>query len=123
MPMSITLMLFVLALGSPDPGGQAKPVPPSAPKAAPRSAEENYKALCLPCHGPEGKGLLPAMSLTDGTWKHGSTLPALTRTISEGVKGTMMLPFKDKLSRAEILELAKFARQFDPKFKSKGPAK
>lgn len=119
MNMLIPVVLFALALSAPDAGEQAK----AAPRAAAKAAQENYKALCLPCHGPEGKGLVPAMSLTDGTWKHGSTLPAVSKTIREGVKGTMMLPFKDKLSRAEILELAKIARSFDPKLKGKGPAK
>jgi len=113
--MLIPVMLFALALSAPDTGEQAKP--------APKSAQENYKAFCLPCHGPEGKGLVPDMSLTDGTWKHGSTLPAVTKTIREGVKGTMMLPFKDKLTPAEIAALAKLARAFDPKFQPKAKAK
>lgn len=48
MTMSIPVMLFVLAQSAPDAAEQAN--------AAPKSARENYKAFCLPCHGPDGKG-------------------------------------------------------------------
>ncbi len=90
---------------------------PKAPKksAAALKAEENYKTTCQACHLADGKGLTPDMSFTDGQWKHGSTIDALAKTIREGVKGTLMLPFKDKLSEAEIVELAKLVKAFDPK--------
>jgi cytochrome c553 len=88
-----------------------------APKkpAAALKAEENYKATCLACHLADGKGLTPDMSFIDGQWKHGSTIQAIAKTIREGVKGTLMLPFKDKLSEAEILELAKLVKSFEQK--------
>ena len=68
---------------------------------------------CQPCHGPEGKGVLPGTDLTTGKWKHGSTVPAIAKTISEGIPGTAMLPAKDRFTKAEILELAKLARSFN----------
>jgi cytochrome c553 len=90
---------------------------PKAPKksAAALKAEETYKTTCQVCHLADGKGLTPDMSFTDGQWKHGSTVDALAKTIREGVKGTLMLPFKDKLSEAEIVELAKLVQAFEPK--------
>ncbi len=88
-----------------------------APKksAAALKAEETYKTTCQVCHLADGKGLTPDMSFTDGQWKHGATVEALAKTIREGVKGTLMLPFKDKLSDAEIVELAKLVKAFEPK--------
>ena len=47
-------------------------------------------------------------------WKHGTTEAEMVQTISEGVKGTMMLPFKDKLKPEEIAGLAALVRSFDP---------
>jgi mono/diheme cytochrome c family protein len=82
--------------------------------AAALKAEETYKMLCQTCHLADGKGLTPDMSFTDGQWKHGSTPDALAKTIREGVKGTLMLPFKDKLSEQEIAELAKLVKSFEP---------
>jgi mono/diheme cytochrome c family protein len=82
--------------------------------AAALKAEENYKMLCLTCHLADGKGLTPDMSFNDGQWKHGSTPEALAKTIREGVKGTLMLPFKDKLTEPEIAELAKLVKSFEP---------
>lgn len=83
--------------------------------AAVLKAEENYKMTCLACHLADGKGLTPDMSFTDGQWKHGSTPQAIAKTIREGVKGTLMLGFKDKFSDAEIAELAKLVKTFEPK--------
>jgi mono/diheme cytochrome c family protein len=97
---------------------QTKPKPDDKlPKksAAALKAEDNYKATCQVCHLVDGKGLTPDMSFTDGQWKHGSTTAAISKTIKEGVKGTLMLPFKDKFTDAEILELAKLVKAFEPK--------
>lgn len=94
--------------------GKAEDKAPKKPAAA-LKAEETYKTTCQVCHLADGKGLTPDMSFTDGQWKHGSTVDALAKTIREGVKGTLMLPFKDKLSEAEIVELAKLVQAFEPK--------
>jgi mono/diheme cytochrome c family protein len=42
------------------------------------------------------------------------------KTITNGVQGTMMLPFKDKLSAAEIAALASLVRSYDKKLKPAG---
>ncbi|MCA1561347.1 MAG: cytochrome c [Acidobacteria bacterium] len=89
-----------------------------ASKAAAK-AEENYRTTCQPCHGVQGAGVLPLMSLSDGEWKHGSGVQEIAKTISAGVKGTAMLPFKDKFTRAEILELARLVRSYDKRLGAK----
>ena len=97
-----------------------QPQPPkqeqgSKPRQSPAAAKalEQYSFTCQPCHGPEGKGVLPGTDLTSGKWKHGSTLAAIAKTISEGVPGIAMVPAKDRFSKAEILELAKLVQSFD----------
>ena len=96
--------------------------PPSQAPTPKMTAEENYKTTCALCHGPDGNAPIKEMNFADGEWKHGSTLAAITTTITEGVKGTAMLPFKDKFSKQEILELAKLVRSFD-KTTKKPPVK
>ena len=95
-------------------------------KAAPPkpTAEETYAKICQPCHGAQGKSPLPTMSLADGEWKYGSSTQSIAKTITEGIPGSAMLPNKDKLTRAEILALARLVRTFDPKLKpEKAPVK
>lgn len=79
-------------------------------------AQELYTANCQACHGPEGKGspLMKGSAFVKRPWKHGTTEAEMVQTISEGVKGTMMLPFKEKLKPEEIAGLAALVRSFDP---------
>jgi mono/diheme cytochrome c family protein len=95
---------------------------PAASRAATQDAVsrekavELYAANCQACHGPEGKGspLMKGSAFVKRQWKHGTTETEMVQTISEGVKGTMMLPFKEKLKPEEIAGLAALVRSFDP---------
>ena len=89
--------------------------------AAAAKALEQYSFTCQPCHGPEGKGVFPGTDLASGKWKHGSTVAAIAKTISDGVPGTAMMPAKDRFSKAEIQELAKLVRSFDKSRSGKKP--
>jgi mono/diheme cytochrome c family protein len=81
-------------------------------------AKAVYEAKCQVCHMADGNSqIMPNMSFADGVWKHGSTLKAVQTTISNGVPGTAMLPFKEQLTPAEIAALARFVRKFDKKLK------
>jgi mono/diheme cytochrome c family protein len=91
------------------------------PSPAAAKALEQYSFTCQPCHGPQGKGVLPDTNLSSGKWKHGSSLAAIAKTISDGVPGTIMLPVKDRFSKAEIQELAKLVRSFDKTTPGKKP--
>jgi mono/diheme cytochrome c family protein len=95
--------------------GDAAAKPAAAGKV---DAKAIYEARCQVCHMADGNSqIMPNMSFADGVWKHGSTLKAVQTTISEGVPGTAMLPFKEQLSPAEIAALARFVRKFDKKLK------
>ena len=101
---------------------QKKDPPPKEPpkkSEAAEKAEETYKTICQACHLVDGKGLMPDMSFIDGVWKHGTSIDAMAKVIADGVPNTVMLGFKDKLTKEEIVELAKIVRAFDPKLKGK----
>jgi mono/diheme cytochrome c family protein len=111
----LTLTVALWTVGTVAKAQQKEPAKtPSKESPAREKALETYKTICLACHGPEGNAPVKEMSLADDEWKHGSTQAALVKTITEGVPGTAMLPFKDKLSRGEIVELAKLVKSFAP---------
>ena len=88
---------------------------PTAEEVA--SAEEIYKTKCAVCHTPEGNSPIPNMNFVDGEWRHGSSVKDVMNTISNGVQGTAMMPFKGQFSEGEIAALARKVRGFDPKLK------
>jgi len=132
-PLGLTILLMCSMFAAVAIAQQTQPPKPKQPAAqgserrpspAAAKAIEQYSFTCQPCHGPGGKGILPETSLSAGKWKHGSSLAAITKTISEGVPGTIMLPVKDRFSTAEILELAKLVQSFDKtKTRKKPPVK
>lgn len=94
--------------------GAGGPVPTAEEIA---SAEEIYKTKCAVCHTLEGNSPIPTMNFADGEWRHGSSVRDVMKTISEGVQGTAMMPFKTQFSEGEIAALARKVRSFDPKLK------
>jgi mono/diheme cytochrome c family protein len=95
----------------------------TAAAATGQSVAENYKLTCQACHMPDGNAALEPMNLADGVWRHGSSLKEVSKTISEGVPGTAMMPFKTRFNEQEILALAKYVRAFDKSLKSAPTAK
>jgi mono/diheme cytochrome c family protein len=89
--------------------------------AVPRAkALELYTANCQPCHGPNGvapEAMKQQSFAGRGTWKHGSRPQDIVKTITEGVAGTPMLPFKGRLQPNEIAALASLVRSFDKSLK------
>ena len=97
--------------------GSAKAAGPVPTAAEVASAEEIYKTKCAVCHTPDGNSPIPNMNFADGEWKHGATIKDVMNTISNGVQGTAMMPFKTQFSEGEIAALARKVRSFDPKLK------
>jgi mono/diheme cytochrome c family protein len=81
------------------------------------TAADNYKTHCAVCHAPDGNSPMPLLNFVDGDWKYGTKVRDMVKTITEGRPGTAMMPFKDKMSEAEILALAKYVRAFDKHLK------
>jgi cytochrome c oxidase cbb3-type subunit 3 len=55
------------------------------------AGQPQYQALCIACHGPEGKGnpLLGAPNLSDETWLYGGSLDQIKHSIQAGRNGNM----------------------------------
>jgi len=88
-----------------------------------RPAPELYVQLCQMCHMPDGNAAIKDMNFADGEWKHGTVIKAQVKVVTDGVPGTAMMSFKDRLSDQEILALVKFVRNFDKKLAAKPAAK
>ena len=85
-------------------------------------AAQLYKDNCFACHQDGDSQIMPNMSFKDGVWVHGSSVKEVVNTITNGsTTNPAMMPFKDRLTPAQIEALAKYVRQFDPKLA--GPAK
>lgn len=78
-----------------------------------------YTANCERCH-VGGNSPTKELNFADGEWKHGSSLSDVVNTITNGVAGTAMLPWKERFTQEEIAALAKYVRSFD---KSLAPGK
>jgi mono/diheme cytochrome c family protein len=109
-------VLGALALASPAAAQAARPT-------SNRPAQELYIANCQMCHMPDGNAAIKDMNFADGEWKHGTVIKDQVKIVTDGVPGTAMMSFKDRLSDAEILALVKFVRTFDKKLAAKPAAK
>ena len=78
---------------------------------------------CQMCHMPDGNAAIKDMNFADGDWKHGTVIKTQVKIVADGVPGTAMMAFKDRLSDAEILALVKLVRTFDKKLTGKPAAK
>lgn len=109
-------VLGTLALASSAIGQTARPT-------SNRPAEELYVQNCQMCHMPDGNAAIKDMNFADGEWKHGTVIKTQVKIVADGVPGTAMMAFKDRLSDAEILALVKYVRNFDKKLAAKPAAK
>lgn len=65
--------------------------------------KETFSAVCVACHGPEGKGnqALGAPNLTDNTWLYGGTEKTIIETITNG-RNNQMPAWKDFLGEGKV---------------------
>ncbi len=63
----------------------------------------HYQALCIACHGPEGRGnqILGAPNLTDDIWLHGGSPDSIAAAISEG-RTNRMPPHKELIGEQRV---------------------
>jgi mono/diheme cytochrome c family protein len=85
--------------------------------AKPPPVAEVYKTHCQSCHMADGDSPLEPLNFVDAFWKHGSTPAKVAAVIADGVPGSAMLAFKDKLTAAQVRALAAYVRAFDKKLK------
>ena len=85
--------------------------------AASEATVDLYRSKCQACHLAEGNSPIEPLNFADGKWTHGSKPGEVAKTITEGVTGTAMLPFKAQLTEQEISALADYVRSFDKSLK------
>ena len=112
--MKTTLLLAaVVAAVS---GYTAAEPPPLTQATQPTEATKTlYASNCQACHGPDGKAPLKDMAFVGRTWKHGTKTSDMIKVITEGVPGTVMMPFKGRLTEDQIRDLARYVRSLDKK--------
>jgi len=76
------------------------------------SGKKIFAENCADCHGEKGAGNrdFGAPNLTDRIWLYGSSQKAVAETITAGRKG-MMPAWKDRLSEAQLRQVAYFIHQ------------
>jgi cytochrome c oxidase cbb3-type subunit 3 len=77
--------------------------------AAAERGKEKFQALCVACHGADGKGnqALGAPNLTDNIWLYGGSEKIVTETIAKGRNGQMP-PHKEFLGEDKVHLLAAY---------------
>lgn len=95
----------------------------SARPTSNRPAQELYVQNCQMCHMPDGNAAIKQMNFADGEWIHGTTLKQQVKVVTDGVPGTAMMAFRDRLSDQEIVALVKLVRGFDKKLAGKPAGK
>ncbi len=102
-----------------------KPEAEAAPAAtAAVSGETLYNEKgCVTCHGAQGKGDGPVgaalkpkpRNFADAKWKNGTDLASVVNSISTGIAGSGMAPYKGVLTDDEIKAVAEHVRKLGNK--------
>ncbi len=90
---------------------------PASPQAGaaqkkPDPTRDLYVANCQMCHGEDGRPPLKEMGFVGRNWKT-KTAAEAAKVITNGVPGTAMLPFEGKLTKEQVLALARYVRALD----------
>lgn len=94
-------------------------VPSALAQDAKPDGKSLYIANCARCHGRDGKARPDyakkgAIDLNDPDWQASRSDAEIRATITNGSKGTLMEPFKDKLTTAEIDAVVAYVRKLAP---------
>ncbi|MDR0779178.1 MAG: c-type cytochrome [Pseudomonadales bacterium] len=106
-----TMVALLQSMAAGRPIGSAATGTTEFEKAA-RAAEPLFKAHCIECHGPEGKGDLirGVPNLTDSYWQHGDSMMNIRMVITRGAES--QCPAQGEvLSTAEIDVLTAYVLQ------------
>jgi ubiquinol-cytochrome c reductase cytochrome b subunit len=115
--LALAVYVRAFAVGPLEPGAPKLPPPAPAPAAAHMSAPQVYRAYCLACHDPDGRGqtvrkAMPELpDFTDPKWQAARGDTELRESILEG-KGKFMLPMRDKLGPADAERMVAYIRAF-----------
>ncbi len=76
-----------------------------------------YKTRCIICHNAEGKSPNKRMRFADHEWKHGDKPEQVEKVVAEGVKGTAMMGFKNRLKDDEVKAVIAYIMDLSEKSK------
>lgn len=97
--MAVTVLSATSRAGA---GRQEKPNP----------TKDLYVSNCQMCHGVDGRAPLKDMAFVGRAWKT-KTAAEAAKIITNGVPGTVMLPFEGKLTKQQVMALARYVRSLD----------
>lgn len=73
------------------------------------SGAKIFGSQCVACHKADAGGMI-GPNLTDDYWLHGGDIKSVYKTISEGVPGTTMIPWKSSMSGEDMAALANYIK-------------
>lgn len=116
--ISTTVLFCLVVLG----GGLSADSKPEATDAAKQDLVKRgalvYKTRCVICHNAEGRSPNERMRLSDDEWKHGGKPEEIQKVVAEGVKGTAMMGFKNRLNPNDIKAVTAYVMDLSEKAKS-----
>lgn len=77
-----------------------------------------YKTRCVICHNAEGRSPNERLRLNDDEWKHGGKPEEIQKVVADGVKGTAMMGFKNRLNQNDIKAVTAYIMDLSEKAKS-----
>ncbi|MFT5128129.1 MAG: mono/diheme cytochrome c family protein, partial [Rhodothermales bacterium] len=80
---------------------------PDAAAIAAVNAGQLFMTNCMPCHGPDGRGII-GPNLTDDYWVHGCSMEEVVTTINKGVPEKGMIAWATVLKPAQVHALAQY---------------
>jgi cytochrome c oxidase cbb3-type subunit 3 len=89
--------------------------PPARDARALESGRVMFRMYCAGCHGLKATGGRSGPDLTRGTFAAGETDADLYRVIDNGVPGTEMPAFKDRLDDDDLWRLVSYVRSLAPR--------
>ncbi len=121
-PAASSILFPSAAPAAISPGSAAPPAVAGATPAMTeklRAASELFKINCMVCHGPDGRGstvrvaMPPIPDFTARDWQSTHNSALLSVSILEG-KGTLMPPWRGKITPDQARDLVAYVRTFGP---------
>ncbi len=108
---ALVLAVFFAFLFQLGPGLEAQSKDPATVRQL-KQGLRVYQLNCQTCHGREGDHPDKTFNLADKEWKHGDSMQEIEKTVKQGVKGTAMLGFANRLTDKQIASVARYVYSF-----------
>ncbi len=112
-----TVLFCLLVFGLARPVGSPAQNPDAAKQDMIKRGAMVYKTRCVICHNAEGKSPNKRMRFADHEWMHGDKPAQIEKVVAEGVKGTVMMGFKNRLHDDDIKAVTAYIMDLSEKSK------